>query len=152
MADSVAKLKLSIWRDYTPSATLVLHRGPDAPRHLPSADSELQQEIYCWHTKEDPFAGVSDEEIRARLRLLLVDAFDPSLPPSQRRFGALHSFLEEASRAVLDNKSEWAISQDPPADDEECPYRVNPLLALKLHLDWLSGCFSDQPGISVSVR
>lgn len=152
MADSVVKLKLSVWRDYIPSKALVLHRGVDAPRHLPSSDSALQQEIYCWHTREDPFAGISDDEIRAKLRSLLLDAFDPSLPPSERRFSSLRPFLEEASRAVNDQKSEWAISQDPPADDEEWPYRLNPLLALKLHLDWLTGCFLEQPGISVSVR
>ena len=73
-------------------------------------------------------------------------------PPSERRFAKLQAFLDEADRVIAADQAEWTVSQDPPMEDEETPFRVNPLLALKLHLEWLKRIFVEHPGVSVLVR
>jgi len=152
MAESLSKLKLSVWRDYVPDKSLILRRGTENDQALIGVDSDLQQEVYCWQMREDPFAGVSEEALRTRLQELLINSFDASRAPPERRFTLLRAFLDEVTAAIEANSSEWTVSQDPPTDDEEAPYRLNPLLALKLHLEWLSESFAGQPGVSVSIR
>jgi len=152
VSESTAKLRISVWRDFAPSKALVF-RGRDAQHQVLESDSDLQQEIYRWQLKEDPFSGVSDEDLRARLRIKLVEVFEPSRPPGERRWSALKEFLDEATAALGGGHAEWTASQDAPLDDDdEVPYELNPLLALVLHLKWLSDMFSEQPGVSVSIR
>jgi len=150
--DSSIKLRLSVWRDFVPNKALILRRGGEVDQRVLSADSDLQQEVYAWQMKEDPFDGISDESTRLNLKKLLVDKFNSSLPPADRRFATIKEFLVEAKRVIDSNEAEWTISQDAPVDDEESPYRLNPLLALVLHLEWLASSFSEQPGVSVSIR
>ena len=95
---------------------------------------------------------MTDEDARTRLRELLVDRLEASQPPSKRRIEALNEFLNEAQRVIDAGQAEWTVSQSAPVDDEDAPYRLNPLLALKLHLEWLASTFKGQPGITVSVR
>ncbi|GAA3714601.1 hypothetical protein GCM10022268_24150 [Sphingomonas cynarae] len=151
-ADTSAKLKLSVWRDFNPSRALIQWRQESSEVHLLSADRDLQQEVYSWQMKEDPFGGVPDDAIRANLHALLMERFASSKSPSDRRVDLLQDFISEAKRVVRDGQSEWTGSQAAPDDDEDAPYMLNPLLALALHLDWLRASFSGQPGISVSIR
>jgi hypothetical protein len=149
--ESPIKLKISVWRDFVPNRALSL-RGEDEEGHrVLNAESELQQEVYSWQMNEDPFGGVEDQSVRSKLRELLFDRFEASQSPSKRRVEALSTFVEEAQRVIDAGHAEWTMSQDAP-DDEEVPYRLNPLLALKLHLEWLANSFSGQPGVSVSIR
>jgi hypothetical protein len=150
-ADSLAKIKLSVWRDFVPSKALILRQN-GVEHQVLASESDLQQEVYTWQMREDPFGGVFDEGARARLREFLVDRFEASQPPSKRRFDALADFLDEAQRVIDADQAEWTVSQDAPLDDEDVPYRLNPLLALKLHLEWLKNTFSARPGVSVSIR
>ena len=83
---------------------------------------------------------------------LLSERFDASRPPNERRFEALRDFLDEAAKIVDGGGAEWTGSQDAPVEDEDVPYRLNPLLALRLHLEWLYAVFAGQPGVSVSIR
>ena len=151
-ADSLNKIKLSLWRDFVPNRALMLRHGDNEGHQVLAGESDLQQEVYTWYTREDPFGGVSDEDSRMRLRESLIDRFEASQPPSKRRIEALTEFLDEAQRVINVGQAEWTVSQDAPFDDEDVPYRLNPLLALKLHLEWLASIFRDQPGVSVSVR
>ena len=151
-SESLTKFKLSVWRDFVPSKALILRQDGGKGRQVLANESELQQEVYSWHTREDPFGGVSDEDARIRLRELLVDRFEASQPPANRRVEMLIEFLNEAQRVIDAGHAEWTVSQDAPVDDEEAPYRLNPLLALSLHIEWLMSSFSGQPGVSVSVR
>lgn len=148
--DNLAKLKFSIWKDYAPPRILMLHQ--DTSRVPIGGEDNLQQEIYSWQMREDPFGGIADDHIRENLRELLVSRFDPSLPPAERQFSFLKDFLAEAEKAIKGEHAEWTVSQDSSVEDEEFPSQINPLLALKLQLDWLFQCFSNHPGISVSVR
>lgn len=150
--DSMVKLRLSIWRDFSPNRSLIYRQSADSEQHFLNGDSDLQQEIFSWQMREDPFSGISDPNVREELRSLLVDEFEPSRPPSERKVGALQRFLGVAASVVDRGEAEWAASQDAPIDDEEAPYRLNPLLAFKNHLDWLVHCFADEPGVSVSIR
>jgi hypothetical protein len=152
VSEPTAKLRISVWRDFVPSKALVF-RGRDSPHQVLEGDTDLQQEIYRWQLKEDPFGGVNDEDLRARLRIKLFEIFEPSRPPGERRWSALKEFLDEAMAALGEGHAEWTASQDPPLDDDdELRYELNPLLALVLHLKWLSDMFSEQPGVSVSIR
>lgn len=150
--ESSIKLKLSVWRDFVPDKLLVFRPSSGSDQQFLTAGCDLQQEVFFWQTREDPFSGVSDEAARVRLRELLVDRFEPSLPPAARRFDALRDFLGAAGAVIQNDQAEWALSQEPPDDDEGVPYRLNPLLALKLYLDWLADSFAGQPGLSLSIR
>jgi hypothetical protein len=151
-AESTIKLKVSVWRDFVPSRSIIFRAVGEQDSHFLGGDSELQQEVFSWQVREDFLAGISDEAARLSLRERLVERFDASRPPSDRRFDALRDFLDEAEKLIAAGASEWTGSQDAPVEDEDTPYRLNPLLALKLHLEWLYCVFSEQPGISVSVR
>jgi hypothetical protein len=128
--ESTAKLRISVWRDFTPRKALVF-RGKDSQHQVLETDSDLQQEIYRWQLKEDAFSGVSNSDRRIRLRMKLVEVFDPARPPAERRWSALNEFIDEAMAALGEGQAEWTASQDASADDEdEVPYELNPLLAL----------------------
>jgi hypothetical protein len=151
-AESIVKLKLSVWRDFAPGRPLSLWRGDQNEQQVISGDSEIQQEIFSWQMREDPFDGVLEEEDRARLRAVLLDRFEPSSNPSDRRVERLDEFVVEADRILDGGNAEWTISLDPPQEDEDAPYRLNPLLALRNQIEWLISSFGGIPGLSVSVR
>jgi hypothetical protein len=69
-----------------------------------------------------------------------------------RRIDLLSDFLREAARVLDAGGAEWTVSLDPPVEDEDAPYRLNSLLALRNQIDWLAQVFGGLPGISVSVR
>ena len=145
-------LKLSIWRNAPPGRTLVLREsGSDSHRVLGS-DSELLEEVYSWHLREDPFAGISDECVRDRLRELLVQRLDASHAPAERSLSVLDDFVVEAIRAIDDRVAGKSPIQNPPVHDDGESHKINTLLALARHLKWLSRCFANRPGISVSIR
>ena len=93
-----------------------------------------------------------DEDVRQGLREKLIDRLNVSLPPSERGIGVLNEFIKSAETAHASGKTEWTTSQSSLDDDEETADKINSLLAVTLHLKWLSDCFADRPGISVSVR
>ena len=84
MVDTSATLKISVWRDFIPNRVIVLSDESDSSRQVLTSDSNLQEEVYSWHLREDALAGVSDENIRRRLREGL-QRLDASRPPSERR-------------------------------------------------------------------
>jgi hypothetical protein len=152
-AELTAKLRVSVWRDYAPSRSLIF-RPVGADRHVllaAEAEANLQQEIYSWSIKDDPFANVGDEGVRLRLRAKLVDAFEPSSHPSERRCNVLREFLADVQSVLAVEKMEWTQSEDESLDEDEQEY-LNPLLALYNHLSWLLEMFSEHPGISISIR
>lgn len=151
-ADTSVKLKLSVWREFNPTRALIQWRAESSELHVLTGDRHLQQEIYSWQMKEDPFGGVADNAMRSNLHDLLMERFASSKSPAERRIEFLKDFIDEALRVVEANQSEWTGSQAAPLDDDDAPYMMNPLLALSLHLDWLRSSFSGQPGISVSIR
>lgn len=146
------KLKVSVWCDFVPSRLMLLRAAGVQDHRLVSGETDIQQEVFSWQMREDHLAGITGESLRLRLRDLLVERFDPSRPPSERRFGELREFLDEAAAVLEAGATEWTGSQDAPVDDEDAPYRLNPLLALRAHLEWLYAVFADQPGVSVSIR
>ncbi len=141
-----------MWRDFAPGRPLSLWRGDQNEQQVISGESEIQQEIFSWQMREDPFDGVLEEEDRALLRAVLLDRFEPSSNPDDRRVERLVEFVVEADRILDSGKAEWTISLDPPQEDEDAPYRLNPLLALRNQVEWLIGSFGGIPGLSVSVR
>lgn len=151
-AESIVKLKLSVWRDFAPGRPLSLWKGDQNEQHVISGDSEIQQEIFSWQMREDPFDGVLDEQDRAQLRAVLLDRFEPSISPNERGVERLDEFVAEADRILNGSNAEWTISLDPPQEDEDAPYRLNTLLALRNQIEWLIGSFGGIPGLSVSVR
>ena len=152
VSDSLVKLRISVWRDFSPARALTLWIGDRPERQVISSDSDIQQEVFAWQMREDPFAGISDEADRSRLRALLFDRLEPSIPPEGRGIDRLNDFLKEATRILDADGSEWTVSLDPPIEDEDAPYRLNSLLALRNQVDWVAQVFGGLPGISVSVR
>ena len=151
-AESSIKLKISVWRDFVPSRSMLFRAAGEQDHRFLGGDSELQQEVFSWHMREDHVAGISDDAARLRLRGLLIEHFDASRRPDERRFEAVREFLDEAAKIIDSGGSEWTGSQDASAEDEDVPYRLNSLLALRVHLEWLYAVFAGQPGVSMSVR
>ena len=151
MVGASSPLRLSIWRNFTPKRP-ILTQGTqsDGPQVLDP--DNLQEEIYTWQTAETPFDGIADETVRQELRSKLLERLNASLLPSERGIGVLNEFIQNAENAIASGRAEWTISQSESDNDEETADQVNGLLALTLHLKWLSDCFADRPGISVSVR
>ena len=96
--------------------------------------------------------GIPDEDVRGRLRECLLQPLEASRPPSTRRFAVLDAFVADAEKAIAAGDAGFAPSQDPSSDDQDAPGEIHALLALTLHLKWLSRCFASRPGISVSIR
>lgn len=152
MGSETVKLRLSVWREFTPESTLTQWRAASSELANLTATSDLQREVYSWQMKDDPFGGISDEGSRLKLHDLLLRQYSSSRAPEERRVATLNPFLDEADRIIAKGASEWTISQDAPEDDEDAPYMINPLLALKMHLEWISASFAGQPGVSISIR
>ena len=100
---------------------------------------------------EDAFGGVTEEIDRETLKKTLLETMAIDVHPAERSIDALRNFVDEANRIIEKGQVEWNGSQDPLSDEAE-EARVNSLLALVNHLSWLVDVFSDQPGVSVSVR
>jgi len=144
-------LQLSIWRNYTPKRPILTQAAQNSRLQILDSDN-LQEEVYTWQTAEAIFDGIADTGIRQELRKKLIDRLDASLPPSERGIGVLNEFIESTETALANGKAEWTISQSASDSDEEITDQINGLLSVMLHLKWLSNCFADQPGVSVSVR
>ena len=144
-------LKLSIWRDFAPDRRLGAWDGEGKHRQLPDPGFNLQEEVYSWPLREDFRSSISDDEARRRLEGW-IRRLDPSHPPSERRFDVLDGFVSEAEGVLESGAAGLSPILDSSADDEDTPAQMNALLALTLHLKWLSRCFADRPGISVSIR
>ena len=150
MVETSVKFRISVWRDFNPKRTVVGHSLNNQERGLMFPDN-LQEEVYSWQTSEDPFGGVADVTVRDQLRSHLFDHLEPSRPPSERKLTVLAEFITSAEKALSAGYTEWTTSQASATEDELAD-KVDSLLALTLHLKWLSSCFADRPGISVSVR
>ncbi len=148
-----ATLKLSIWRKTAPARAFVLQNGEDSETRFVASDSDLHEEVYSWSLREYIFAGVEDEGLRRDLHEKIFDRMDPNRPPSERPLTLLDEFVDAAFDAMKSGAVKPVRDRKPPDGDDETFAEVkNTLLALALHLKWLSRCFADRPGISVSVR
>lgn len=152
MTETAAQLRLSIWRDFTPTRPLIGLTQHQTSEEVIELRSGLQEEVYSWHTSEGPFDGIVDEEVRRDLIEALFVNLHASRSPSDRSLAVLDSFINKAERAIDLQQDDWAASQGPFPSDIHSANRLKPLLALTLHLKWISRCFADRPGISVSVR
>ena len=152
MNEPSVKLRLSVWRDYNPTKPLIYLGAVNDLQRVLDEDILLQQEVFSWQTKEDPFGGVADEAVRNSLKVALYEKLSPGLKPRERDFSVLALFIEEARSVLTCAGSEWTTIQDPIVDDDRHPYEANALLSLLLQMQWLHAVFSGQPGVSVSVR
>ena len=144
------ELTLSVWRAFAPPRTLVLFDETREHQML-DPESDLQQEVYSWQLREDPFAGIEDEQVRLDLRERL-DRLNVSRPPPERRLAVLQDFIAAAERALDSRQVEWSPSRSQAPDHDELPREINALMALVLHLKWLLACFANCPSVSVSIR
>lgn len=149
--EASARLRLSIWRDFAPSRRLGAWDGEGKPHQVPDPGFNLQEEVYSWQLREDFLAGISDDEARRRLEARL-QLLNPLHPPSERRLDVLEAFVSEAEDVLASDAAGPSPILNPSGDDEGAPGTIDSLLALTLHLKWLSRCFADRPGVSVSIR
>ena len=150
--EPIAQARLSVWRDFTPTAALAL-QNVEAGWRLVTRESGLQEEVYSWPLPPDPFGGIDDESVRDDLRKALLDRLDVSLPPTQRRVDVLCEFVVKAERAIKEGHSRPLPSDSAPeALSTHTPLEPNPLLALTVHIKWLVRCFGDRPNVSVTIR
>lgn len=149
------ELKLFLWRDSTSEHTMTSW----VPEHIDShtntpvggQHSNVFKQIYSITLREDFRNCITDPELRSELGDLLYK-LDLSLPPPSRQLIEIGKFITKADEALQSDMTEVSSIQASPESDEITPRYVNSLLALKLHLKWLSRCFGDHPGISVSIR
>lgn len=149
------KLRISVWLEYDGDAPLLMVSSDDGSgeqtvKHLARRSSGLHREVYSWETNEDVLGGVPNEAERDALNAALFGALRPDLPPERRRIGVLAEFVTLARNTLEAGRTEWSLSASAPDDDGR--RRVNPLLAVTNHLDWLCAVHAGQPGISVTAR
>ena len=65
-SESIVKLRLSVWRDFVPGATLALWSGEPRAQRVITGDSAIQQEVFSWQMREDPFDGILGDADRAK--------------------------------------------------------------------------------------
>lgn len=149
------KLKISVWAAYDGDARFIMAtpggEGADPiVRELPRFASGLHREVYSWQTTEDVLGGVVDQEHREALRKALFGALHPAKAPSERGLDVLVEFVARARTALADGRTEWTASHS--SSDDEGVRRLNPLLALVTHLEWLVAVHEGQPNISITAR
>ncbi len=144
------ELTLSVWRAFAPPRTLVFFDEAREHRML-DPESNLQQEVYSWKLREDPFAGIEDEQIRLDLHDRL-HRLSVSKPPAERHLTVLVDFVTAAERALAARQVEWSPSRSQAPEHDEFPREINALMAFVLHLKWLLACFANCPSVSVSIR
>ena len=149
------KLRISVWAAYDGDVPLMMatQGSEDAPAtvtELPRFASGLQREVYSWSTTEDVLGGIVETERREALSTALFAALRPDKAPAERGIDVLRRFTSLARATLSDGGTEWSASIGSP--DDEGPRRLNPLLALAVHLEWLVAVHEGQPGISVTAR
>lgn len=149
------KLRISVWLKYDGDAPLLMVSSDDGSgeqtvKQLARRASGLHREVYSWETNEDVLGGVPDESQRDALNAALFGALRPDLPPEKRGIDILAAFVALARQTLAAGQTEWSSSAS--AADDEGRRRINPLLAVANHLDWLCAVHSGQPGISVTAR
>lgn len=153
MVNRSSPLRISIWRNFVPKRPILSQNSQDSHPYVLDQDLvDLQEEIYTWRTEEALFDGIADNDVRESLREKLFGSLDASRPPSERGIDVLKEFIATAEAAIEDEKVEWTISQSASDEVDDSANKVKGLLAITLHFKWLADCFSDRPGISVSVR
>ena len=150
--ESLAKLRISVWRDYQPARTLAYVTSSLSDVRFFQSDDRLQEEIFAWQVGEGVMSSVADNDVRAKLEEALRGTFSPALPPTSRSCKELGGFLREARQAIYEGKTEWSDSEDQSFADEDEPFRVNTLLAFYNQLVWLNEMFRDEPSVSISIR
>ncbi len=147
------KLRISVWLAYDGDAPLMMvtkSNEDSIVKELPSAGSGLHREIYSWQTNEDVLGGVADPKCREALNEALFNALRPDNAPNERGIDALARFVALARETLADGVTEWSASSS--SSDDDGARRLNPLLALITHLEWLASVYDGQPGISVTAR
>ena len=149
------KLRISVWAAHEHDAplmmaTLTSETGKPIIKELPRVASGLHREVYSWQTDEDVLGGVADLTRRAALREALFDTLRPDKAPNERGVNALKRFIRLARQTLAEGGAEWNVSVNSSDDDGE--RRLNSLLALTVHLEWLAAVHDGQPGISVTAR
>lgn len=150
--DNSPKLRVSLWRDIRPKRTLAYRSSGDPDVRLFHRNDQLQEEVFAWEVGDALLNGVTDDDLRARIRGSLFDVFAVSISPSERACVKLSNFFEAAKAALASGKAEWSDSEDLAFEDEPDPYRVNMLLAFYNQMRWLHEMFKDEPSVSISVR
>lgn len=144
-----SKIKVAIWREFAPPATLIRHSEASVHEVLgPSAG--LHEEIYVWRMGEDPFGGILDPGLRDSLKTQLTDTLSVSASPASRTIESLRAFVTEAEKALKSGRVEWSGSQS--SSDDEDQRQINALLSLVIHLRWLVEVYEKQPNVSVTVQ
>ncbi len=148
-----SSFKISVWSAFAPQTDLAVDTGSDDPavRMVAKQSSGLHKEVFGWRMPEDLFAGIADESDRDKLNAALFDKMAIEIDPNERSIDSLKSFIDVANEILDANRVEWIGSQIRFGDDDE-ERRLNPLLALVNHLQWLIGMFKDMPNTSISVR
>lgn len=149
------ELTLSLWRDSTSEHTMTSwvpeHTDSHTNTPIGGEHSNLFKQIYSISLREDFRNCITDPKLRSELGDLLYK-LDLALPPLSRQLIEVDKFITKAEEALQSDMTEVSSIQVSPDSDEITPRYVNSLLALKLHLKWLSRCFANHPGISVSIR
>ena len=149
------KLRVSVCLKYDGDAPLLMvssdgGSGEQTVKQLARRATGLHREVYSWGTNEDVLGGVPDEAQRDALNAALFGALRPDLPPESRGIEVLASFVALARRSLDARETEWSLSAS--AADDDGRRRINPLLAVANHLDWLCAVHVGRPGISVTAR
>ena len=152
----MSAFRLTVWRPFRSDRDLHYSMTSDASESsLTFMPTKLQEAIYSWSPEQDVMAGITDETLRAELRVTLFSSFDPSLPPEQRNFEKLAEVVKRLEQLTNEEAAaNWTdtVQSDNHDEDYSCAIRCSPTIALFHHLNWLLEVFGNVPGLSVMIR
>jgi hypothetical protein len=145
----MSTIRMDVWRPM--SHLRALHYVGDAAFDKDS----LHEHIYTWAPDDDIWGGISDEAVRADLRIQLTSTFAPHEPLDKRRVDKLHAVVKHLSEIARDpGSNQWMSSSSTTSGGgvDSIALRLAPTLALLHRVRWIVETFKDVPDATITVR
>ncbi len=147
--------RLEVWRPASYDRQLAYQKDSDGmtPDVNELHPDRIHEQAYSWKIKGDIWTALTIEDDAKYLKEAFTRGFISDLSPDKRSFDKLKTILEKLSDYLDDeNNRLWQIWEQPIDEDEDNTYRIQPLMSLYYHLNWLYEVFHDVPGASVTIR
>ena len=161
------RLRFSLWRPARLDGTYLHVTGGHESGSERSAlldGSTVLEQIYAWDSGPYDLALCSDPAAAQRITDRLLRPFGAQRPPSERQ---VQCFLEADNRPARSLNLVTELIDDPEvqsgaywsdceetvlAGDKELNQRVNAVLGVLRHLQWIARVYADVPSASVLIR
>ena len=147
--------RLEVWRPASFDRQLAYQKDHDGI--TPSVNElhrdRIHEQAYSWKIKGDIWTAFTNDDDAQKIREVFTREFISDLSPDERSFDKLKTILEKLLNYLNDeNNRRWQTWGQTIDEEEDNTYRIQPLMSLYYHLNWLYEVFHDVPGASVTIR